>query len=83
MLTGILNDIYNTHYRASVPATSTFMHMALSRAFMLFTTPMINRLGFDWAASLLAFLTTGLIPIPWVFFKWGPYLRSKSPYLYA
>jgi hypothetical protein len=59
------------------------MRMALSGAFMLFTTPMINYLGFDWAVSLLAFLTVGLIPIPWVFFKWGPYLRSKSRYLYA
>ena len=39
-----------------------------------------HRLGIDWATSLLGFIAIALLPVPWVFFKWGPYFRSKSGY---
>jgi hypothetical protein len=42
---------------------------------------MVHKLGFSWAMTLLGFITVAMIPIPWVFFKWGPILRSKSRYL--
>jgi len=75
------NDVYAEHYGASVMAATTFMRFAISSAFPLFTAQMISNLGFDWAISLLGFVSIAMIPVPWVFFKWGPILRSKSRYL--
>lgn len=39
-----------------------------------------ERLGIDWATSLLGFIALALMPVPWVFFKFGPQLRAKSKY---
>lgn len=39
-----------------------------------------ERLGIEWASSLLGFLALALLPIPWVFFKFGSSLRAKSQY---
>jgi hypothetical protein len=76
-----LNDVYTTHYGASVLAANTFVRFMVSSAFPLFTPQMVHKLGFAWAVSLIAFITVGMIPIPWIFFKWGPNLRRKSRYL--
>jgi len=75
------NDVYTTHYGASVLAASTFMRFVVSANFPLFTAQMIDRLGFAWAISLLGFITVAMIPIPWVFWYWGPVLRRGSKYL--
>lgn len=49
----------------------------------LFTTQMINGMGFDWTITLLACLTMLLLPVPWIIFKWGPRLRARSTYVKA
>lgn len=36
---------------------------------------MYNRLGVDWASSLLGFLSIAFIPIPFVLYKYGKTLR--------
>ena len=41
---------------------------------------MYERLGFEWASTLLAFLSLLFVPIPiWWFYK-GRALRLKSPF---
>ncbi|CZR66736.1 related to TPO4-Proposed vacuolar polyamine transporter [Phialocephala subalpina] len=75
------NDVYGARFGASVLAASTFIRFLLSSSFLLFTNKMVDNLGFAWATSLLGFITVAMIPIPWVFFKWGPVLRTKSRYL--
>ena len=75
------NDVYTTQYGASVFAASTFMRFIISASFPLFTVQMIERLSFAWATSLLGFITVAMIPIPWVFWKWGPKLRGRTTYL--
>lgn len=47
-------------------------------AFPLFGTQMYNALGIQWASSLLAFLAVAMIPFPYLFFRYGKQLRSKS-----
>ena len=37
-------------------------------------------LGIGWATSLLGFLALAMIPIPFLFFKYGPTIRAKSKY---
>jgi len=37
-----------------------------------------ERLGVAWATSVFAFIAILLMPIPWVFRRWGPRIREKS-----
>lgn len=37
-------------------------------------------LGIGWACSLLGFISSGPMPIPWVLFKYGPQIRTQSKY---
>jgi hypothetical protein len=39
---------------------------------------MYNRLGYQWATSLLAFLTVAMMPFPYIFFRYGKKIRAKS-----
>lgn len=41
---------------------------------------MYNTLGFQWASSLLAFLTLAMVPFPYLFFRYGKKIRRKSRY---
>jgi hypothetical protein len=75
------NDVYSIKYGASVLAASTFVRFLISSSFLLFTDKMVVNLGFAWAMSLLGFVALTMVPIPWIFFKWGPILRAKSRYL--
>jgi len=72
-----LVDAYPT-YSASAMAANTFTRCLLSSAFPLFGTQMYHALGIQWASSLVAFLTVAMIPFPFLFFKYGKALRSRS-----
>jgi hypothetical protein len=52
-------------------------------AFPLFGVQMYRKLGDQWATSLLAFLTVGMMPFPYLFFKYGKRLRGKSRFATA
>jgi hypothetical protein len=39
---------------------------------------MFEGLGYQWASSLLAFLTVAMIPFPFLFFRYGKLIRGKS-----
>ncbi|RMZ67594.1 MFS multidrug resistance transporter [Pyrenophora seminiperda CCB06] len=39
-----------------------------------------STLGIGWATSLLGFLALAMIPIPFLFFKYGPAIRAKSKF---
>jgi hypothetical protein len=39
---------------------------------------MYLKLGFQWASSLLAFLTLVMMPFPYIFYKYGKKIRGKS-----
>lgn len=47
-------------------------------AFPLFGTYMYNKLGVDWASSLLGFLSIVMVPIPIVFYFFGAKIRGLS-----
>lgn len=46
-------------------------------AFPLFTTQMYAKLGNQWASSIPAFLVVACVPIPFLFYNYGPRIRSK------
>lgn len=42
--------------------------------------PMYERLGIDWACSLLGFVMLGLCAIPFVFWRFGDEIRANSAF---
>ena len=75
-----LFDVYGPMNGASAMAANGMMRYTLSAVFPLFMLPMYQRLGIAWATSLLGFISIALMPIPWVFQKYGPRIRAKSRY---
>ncbi|KAI9843754.1 MAG: hypothetical protein M1837_006114 [Sclerophora amabilis] len=75
-----LVDTYAASNGASALAANGLLRYIFGAAFPLFTVQMYTRLGIDWATSLLGFIALALMPVPWVLFKWGPQIRSKSQY---
>ncbi|KAF9891372.1 hypothetical protein FE257_004228 [Aspergillus nanangensis] len=80
VFTGIFTFLVDAYpqYAASAMASNSFARAALAAAFPLFGIQMYEALGYQWASSLLAFLTLAMMPFPWLFFKYGKVLRQKS-----
>ncbi|KAI1430955.1 major facilitator superfamily domain-containing protein [Xylaria sp. CBS 124048] len=77
---GIFTFLVDTYplYAASALGANSFLRCVFATAFPLFGTQMYNKLGYQWASSLLAFLTVSLMPLPYVFFHYGKRLRKRS-----
>ncbi|CDH17480.1 probable Fluconazole resistance protein 1 [Zygosaccharomyces bailii ISA1307] len=72
-------------YLASVFAGNSICRAGFACAFPLFGQAMYNNLAIDgypvgWGSSLLGFFTIGLSVLPFLLYKYGPYLRSKSKF---
>jgi hypothetical protein len=39
-----------------------------------------SKLGIHWAGSIFAFVSVLMLPVPWMFFKYGKLLRARSSY---
>jgi len=75
-----LIDAYRATNAASAMAANGLVRYVLGGVFPLFTLQMYHKLGIDWATSLLGFIAVALLPIPWVLFKFGKTLRTRSSY---
>jgi len=65
---------------ASVFAANTIIRSSVGAAFPLFSKQMFVNLGVQWAGTLLGCLALIMVPIPLIFIKWGPALRSRSKF---
>lgn len=67
---------------ASAIAANNFARYIVSSVFPLFTVQMLeNRhLHVYWGLTVFAFIALLLIPVPWIFSKYGATLREKSKY---
>jgi len=74
-----LIDAY-TIYAASVLAANTLLRSAIGATFPLFTTYMYSNLGIHWASSVPAFLSLCCVPFPFLFYRYGVYIRRKCKY---
>ncbi|OJJ68234.1 hypothetical protein ASPBRDRAFT_210135 [Aspergillus brasiliensis CBS 101740] len=72
-------DVYRM-FANSALAANTSCRSLLAGGFPLFAAQMYHRLGVDWASSLLAFLTVGMVPIPFIFYFYGARIRGMSKY---
>ncbi|RJE26774.1 resistance protein [Aspergillus sclerotialis] len=82
VFTGVFTFLVDAYpkYAASAMAANSFARCLFSAVFPLFGTQMYENLGYQWATSLLAFLTVAMMPFPWLFFKYGKVLRQKSKF---
>lgn len=71
------------HYAASALAAKTFVRSVWGAAVPLFTIQMYHRLGYQWAATLMAFISLACCIIPFAFFIYGARIREFSKYAYT
>ncbi|KAK6856085.1 hypothetical protein PG995_008236 [Apiospora arundinis] len=77
-----LVDTYQ-HQAASALAAKTFIRSFWGAAVVLFTEQMYDRLGYQWASTLLFFISLACCGIPFLFWKYGESIRRKSKYAYS
>ena len=78
-ITSYLTDCYG-NYAASALAANAVLRSLFGAVFPLFSRQMYEKLGTAWATSLLGFLAVSMTPFPWIFYHFGPRLRSMSKY---
>ncbi|KAK5136535.1 hypothetical protein LTR08_002879 [Meristemomyces frigidus] len=71
------------HQAASALAAKTFLRSLCGAGVVLFTAQMYHTLGYQWASSLLAFISLACCAIPFVFYFKGAEIRKRSHYAYA
>lgn len=82
----VLNLLSTTSYvvevylldSSSAIAANVCVRSATAAAFPLFAIHMFERLGTEWATSLLAFFCLALAPVPFLFWRYGAKIRSWS-----
>ncbi|KAH8648445.1 major facilitator superfamily domain-containing protein [Xylariales sp. PMI_506] len=72
-------DAYRV-FSASALAGIGLVRNIAGAAFPLFGRHLFEQLGYQWGASLLAFLSIALIPIPFILARYGPAIRRRSPW---
>lgn len=71
------------HYAASALAAKTFIRSIWGAAVPLFTIQMYHRLGYQWATSLMAFISLACCLIPYAFYWKGARVREFSRYAFT
>jgi multidrug resistance protein len=77
-----LVDTYQ-HQAASALAAKTCIRSFWGASVVLFTEQMYNRLGYQWASTLLAFIALLCCLIPYVFYFKGAAIRKRSRFAFA
>lgn len=69
-------------FAASALAGNAFLRSAFGAAFPLFALQMFENMGIKWAGTLLGCVAVALIPVPFMFYKYGKQLRQKSKWAF-
>ena len=67
-------------FAASAIAGNTFLRSIFGAVFPLFGYQMFTKMHINWAGTLLGCVAAILIPVPFMFYKWGHIIRAKSAY---
>ena len=74
-------DVYLLNANSAL-AASACARALMAAGFPLFATQMYERLGVDWATSLLGFICVVMIPFPVLFYMYGEKLRARGKYTF-
>ncbi|KAJ5907301.1 uncharacterized protein N7473_004217 [Penicillium subrubescens] len=82
VILSILNYIVDSYptYSASALAGVILVRNVVGAGFPLFATQMYENLDYEWASSLLGFISILLVPILFIFFYKGKAIRLRSPW---
>ncbi|KAF2770198.1 MFS general substrate transporter [Teratosphaeria nubilosa] len=72
-------DAYE-QYAASALASISFIRYVAAGVMVIVGNPFYNNLGVPYTCTTLACLSAMLVPVPYVFYKYGPWIRAKSKY---
>lgn len=72
-----LVDVFTVH-AASAMAANTILRSLMAALIPLSSQKMYQVLGYGWGNSLLGFVALALIPIPFVFIRYGEKIRAMS-----
>ena len=70
-------DCY-TETANSAMAANGVVRSIFGAVFPLFANYMFHNLGVDWAATLVAFLSLIMIPVPVIFWRYGARIRART-----
>ncbi|EMC92415.1 hypothetical protein BAUCODRAFT_77726 [Baudoinia panamericana UAMH 10762] len=76
-----LVDVYLFDANSALAANG-FVRAMVAAAFPLFSTYMYEKLGVQWATSLLGFIALALVPAPIFFYLYGKKIRSWSKFAF-
>lgn len=65
---------------ASALAAKTLLRSLCGAAVPLFVNQMFHKMHNQWAFTLIAFVSVGMGPIPFFFYKFGPKMRAQSKF---
>lgn len=68
---------------ASALAANSLLRYVVCSVFPLFTVQMYENLKVKWASTLFALICVAMLPIPWIFERWGSKIRRRSQFGYA
>ena len=74
-----LVDTY-LQYSASAFSANTVVRSCVGAAFPLFTVQMFRGLGINWACTLIGLCALLLAPSPFLFYRYGTWIRAKSKF---
>jgi hypothetical protein len=70
-------DTYET-YAASALTINTFVRYTASGAMIQASISMYENMGVNWALTLLGSIAVVLAAVPYIFYRYGPWIRSNS-----
>ncbi|KAK6908285.1 hypothetical protein I203_102286 [Kwoniella mangroviensis CBS 8507] len=65
-------------YAASALASNDFFRSMMGAGIPIAAHPLFNNLGVAWGNTIIGILGVAMIPIPFVLYRAGPWLRKKS-----
>lgn len=80
-ITQYLMDAYQI-YCASAIASTVVLRSICAAVFPLVAPLMYRNLGDAWACSIFGFLALACMPLPYLFMRYGPWVRGKSRWVY-
>ncbi|GAA6049248.1 hypothetical protein JCM3770_005904 [Rhodotorula araucariae] len=67
-----------SQYSASAMAAKTFIRSMVGASCVMWVPPVYGAIGNLWAGMIFAFLSVAMMPIPFIFFKYGGKIRGRS-----
>jgi hypothetical protein len=74
-----LVDVFTVH-AASAMAANTVLRSVVAAVLPLAGETMYKKLGYGWGTSVLGFISMTMIPIPFLFLKYGERLRTHPKF---